>query len=246
MSSSKALYILIIILIFVVAGCYPGEGGYPTGPCGPVAQIQCTPTPPRADAKPTDTPEIEIGTVPLPKLTEPPPEVLPPEGGEHPPESVMPMFDTAMFYYGGSCTPNQIRTEIMVSDPEAYSVVMFYRLRDMESETRTEWEAMAMNPTSDGYYMLTVASSSIPDREMFMSAYFQVQIVGTNQTGDEILRTDVVANQITLLACGEDSPPTTDTPDLPECSDGIDNDGDGLTDMADGRCTSPDDDSEAG
>lgn len=36
----------------------------------------------------------------------------------------------------------------------------------------------------------------------------------------------------------------TDTPDLPQCSDGIDNDGDGDIDMKDGRCTSPNDDSE--
>lgn len=42
--------------------------------------------------------------------------------------------------------------------------------------------------------------------------------------------------------------PPTETPTpipLPECSDGIDNDGDGDTDMSDGRCTSPDDDSES-
>jgi len=42
-------------------------------------------------------------------------------------------------------------------------------------------------------------------------------------------------------------PPPTETPvPLPECSDGIDNDGDGDIDMADGRCLSPDDDDEGG
>ncbi len=184
-----------------------------------------------------------------------PPEELPPQQEEEvPSEPAVPMFDTAMFYYGGSCRPNQLRAEIKVMDPEAYSVVLFYRLRDMDSDTKTEWEAVAMNPGSDGYYVLTVASSSIPDREMFMSAYFQVQIVGTNGAGEEILRTDVVANQITLLACGEEVPEDADEPDddapptvvPPECSDGVDNDGDGDTDMADGRCTSPEDDSESG
>jgi len=33
-------------------------------------------------------------------------------------------------------------------------------------------------------------------------------------------------------------------PDLPQCSDGIDNDGDGYIDMDDGRCLSPDGDFE--
>ena len=46
---------------------------------------------------------------------------------------------------------------------------------------------------------------------------------------------------------GESAKPPTETPTprLPECRDGIDNDGDGDIDMADGRCTSPSDDSES-
>ena len=39
--------------------------------------------------------------------------------------------------------------------------------------------------------------------------------------------------------------PTPTPRPLPQCSDGIDNDGDGNIDMTDGRCSSPDDDSES-
>ena len=42
----------------------------------------------------------------------------------------------------------------------------------------------------------------------------------------------------------EEPEPLEETPDLPACSDGIDNDGDGLIDMADGRCLTPDGDFE--
>lgn len=42
----------------------------------------------------------------------------------------------------------------------------------------------------------------------------------------------------------EEAEPLEPAPDLPACSDGIDNDGDGLIDMADGRCLSPDGDFE--
>jgi hypothetical protein len=41
------------------------------------------------------------------------------------------------------------------------------------------------------------------------------------------------------------SPSPTTTPTAPQCSDGIDNDGDGLVDMEDADCSSPSDDSEA-
>jgi len=120
----------------------------------------------------------------------------------------------------------------------------------MDSEERTEWNAMAMNPGSDGYFKLKLAASSVPDRHMFKSAYLQVQIVGTKQGGEELLRTAVLADQIMLLACSEARPGIvpTDTPAvvLPQCSDGIDNDGDGDVDMDDDRCLSPQDDNEAG
>lgn len=43
-----------------------------------------------------------------------------------------------------------------------------------------------------------------------------------------------------------EQPTATPPPTLPQCSDGIDNDGDGDIDMSDGRCTSPDDDNENG
>jgi len=41
-----------------------------------------------------------------------------------------------------------------------------------------------------------------------------------------------------------EEPETEPEPDRPQCSDGIDNDGDGLIDMADGRCLTPDGDFE--
>ena len=44
----------------------------------------------------------------------------------------------------------------------------------------------------------------------------------------------------------EPLPASTPAPALPQCSDGIDNDGDGDIDMDDGRCLSPDDDNEGG
>src|SRR6201996_3532442 len=40
------------------------------------------------------------------------------------------------------------------------------------------------------------------------------------------------------------TPPATTTPTVPQCSDGIDNDGDGLIDMEDPDCSSPNDNTE--
>ena len=50
---------------------------------------------------------------------------------------------------------------------------------------------------------------------------------------------------ITTPSTTSTTPSTTSTAPLPQCSDGIDNDGDGLIDMEDPDCTSPTDNSEA-
>lgn len=162
---------------------------------------------------------------------------------------IMPSYSTNMFYYGSNtCGPQEIDFMMKVSDPDPHSVVLFYRLSD-ENNNKTEWQAKAMNPGVDDYFTYNLLSSSIPDHDMFNSAYLQVQIVGTHQGGEEFLRTEVLANQIMLSACGVVRPPVstiTPTAILPQCSDGIDNDGDGDTDMDDSRCRNPQDNNESG
>ncbi|MFO8015577.1 MAG: hypothetical protein R6U32_00585, partial [Candidatus Woesearchaeota archaeon] len=61
-----------------------------------------------------------------------------------------------------------------------------------------------------------------------------------------VVRTDVTDDQCSSSSISEDSRWfTVEGDDVPECSDGIDNDGDGLTDMEDPGCSSPQDDDES-
>lgn len=60
--------------------------------------------------------------------------------------------------------------------------------------------------------------------------------------GSSLVKAGTAASESAAVAPSQPQPP----PDLPECSDGADNDGDGLVDMADPDCDSPSDDSEDG
>lgn len=142
-------------------------------------------------------------------VAEPPTDELPEEensdNGEALPGPIR--FDTAMFYYGRGCTPQQVMVEFMIADPDIFNVVLFMRLEDLGSGEKTDWTAVSMNAIGNDYYGRTVASDQIPDAAMFKEAYFQVQIVVTGPDGSEITRTEVVRDQVVLLACGEAPPP---------------------------------------
>jgi hypothetical protein len=59
----------------------------------------------------------------------------------------------------------------------------------------------------------------------------------------------VISHAESTAQCGADpgpDPDPTPTPGNPQCSDGVDNDGDGQVDSADPGCSSPDDDTEGG
>lgn len=116
-------------------------------------------------------------------------------------ELSVPSFSTEKFYYRlGGCGPMEITIRTEGDHPDLYSVVLFYRLQDTASDDRTEWTAVAMNPTADGAFTRTINSESdIPDFALFTSAFFQVQIVATDSEQNEVARTGVFGDAVLEL-----------------------------------------------
>lgn len=113
-----------------------------------------------------------------------------------------PSFSEEELYYRGSCGPKQLTIEINATDPEAYSVVVFFRLADQSSSDQTEWTAMAMNPQGDGDFAITLAlEDDVPLFWSYLQAYLQLQFVATAQTGEEVGRSPVFS-EITVERCG--------------------------------------------
>ena len=206
-----------------------------------------------SDIYPRDTltddgaPAVANVTVGDPADTDSPTEVAPTEVVIEPtPVPAVPMFNQATIYWGGSCTPTQVQAEYKVQVDNIFNVVMFYRLQDMTSSAASAWTGVSMNMGVNDYYVRTLTSGEMPDHTMFQSAYVYFQFVVTGDDGEELLRSDVFSNLGSLMACEEIIPP--------QCSDGIDNDGDGGIDFgtaeevadgtADRQCSSPEDDDE--
>ena len=125
-----------------------------------------------------------------------------------------PMFDTNMFYYG-SCDPQQVMVEYMADYEDIFNVVMFYRLQDVETETKTEWTAVSMNAIGNDYYGRSLTSAEIPDHTMYANSYVQLQFVVTNAEGEQISRSEVFEHMLMLSQCGRAPAPgggATETP----------------------------------
>jgi hypothetical protein len=102
--------------------------------------------------------------------------------------------DRSVYYRGVSCGPKQLTIDVMFSDPEAYSVVIFYRLRDQSSQGTTEWSSAAMSSLGDGYFRYMLSIESMPEFDSFLASFLQVQFVATDAGGEELARTDVFSD----------------------------------------------------
>lgn len=113
-----------------------------------------------------------------------------------------PSFSEMELYYRGSCGPKQLTIEIHATDPEADSVVVFFRLADQNSSDKTEWTAIAMNPHGESNFTITLSiEDDVPLYWSYLQSYLQLQFVASSQGGDEIGRSPVFS-EITVERCG--------------------------------------------
>lgn len=192
--------------VYLISGRAKANGG----PYGDPAEVQITvddsqslaqvASPPVLGTAPSlaITPTIELPTS-VPQITVPTATETPSEAAPGLPE---PSFSDETFYYRGtSCGSNALTIQIMTEDPKVYSVVLFYRLKKMESGETTDWSNVAMNPLGGGMFSRKLTpETDIPGFALFPQSTLQVQLVATQQNGEEVART-IVLSGATLKAC---------------------------------------------
>lgn len=118
-----------------------------------------------------------------------------------------PVPSADVFFYGrNECGPKQITIDValMGGDPAdgPFNMVMFFRLADPDSDRRTEWTALSMNPGGEGMFSRTLMSQTdIPDFNMFVLSWLQVQFVAEDGQGVEVARTTVFPMVAQLSRC---------------------------------------------
>lgn len=155
--------------------------------------------------------------------------------------------------FDGECGPNTARFETSLSySGDISSVLLFFNLQNPNGNS-TGWNSgVTMNEVAQGAYALTLTGEQLAQGATYEqgTVLYQFVVEPTSGQAEDFLRSAVYSD-LAWFAC--DAPETEPT-NAPECSDGIDNDGDGRIDYAppsivgtsgDRECTGAEDDSES-
>lgn len=146
---------------------------------------------------PTATPVVTgtpttVNTVPGPALT---PSSMPEDSG------FVFIVLSGDQLYEGTCGPAQVDFEVQVHRPERVdSVVMFMKLRNQITGAETGWDrGTSLNSERDGRFTYTLKAADLPTAENPTWVVFQM--VGTNDVQDNVARSPVYADRLTLFKC---------------------------------------------
>lgn len=105
--------------------------------------------------------------------------------------------------YWGGCTPNSSTVLAVVDDPdEVFSVLLFTRVKDLHEEDYTPWtKGTVMFDLGDGSFTHTLVGSQIYGHNHYKDSSVFIQLVATNLKGEEVGRTKIYENAITMSPC---------------------------------------------
>lgn len=154
------------------------------------------PSPTMTDT-PTSTPVVTgtatpVNTVPGPALT---PSPMPEDSGFI---SILLSGDQV---YLGTCGAGQVDVEVQVINPnKVKGVVMFMKFRNQITSSETGWDrGTSLVNQGDGRFTATIKASDLPAPANPTWVVFQ--LVGTNDKQDNVARSPVYADRLTLFQC---------------------------------------------
>lgn len=105
--------------------------------------------------------------------------------------------------YWGTCQPNRTKIVVQVEDAEeVFSVIIFVRVKSAKEDDYTPWTTGdAMHNHRDGTFSYTLRANSIYGRNHYQRSWVFLQMVATNEKGEEMGRTLIFSDLIALSPC---------------------------------------------
>jgi hypothetical protein len=122
---------------------------------------------------------------------------------------------STVFYKGsGGCDPNSVKFTIETShDTKATFVVLFVRLVSKTSGAKSEWTSITINNEGADIFTYSLLPSEIKAVDGFENPWVQYQLVATTASSQEVGRTGIFDEYLTLLRCvPTETPSPTITP----------------------------------
>jgi hypothetical protein len=216
----RRFYLMMVLAILMQACAGTPLGDAPTNTPAPTATATVTFTPmdtPTATVTPTITPSPTIVHIPTWDPNQPTATFIPVPIyiGK---DTVTPIVtstplrpgpgflsvqisDNKIFW--GSCKPNKTKITAQVENPEdVFSVIIFVRVKSATKEDYTPWTTgNTMQKHSDGTFSYNLAANSTRGHNHYKNSWIMFELVATNEKGQEVGRTMIYPNAISLSPC---------------------------------------------
>jgi hypothetical protein len=168
--------------------------------CGtPVLQVDLTPrgtiAPIEADATPVKSP---LPSLPTATITNPP-QLIPTPVAAATLRSTFSNVNRSTDRLHLECDPLEIIFNVTVTDPNAETVIFFFRMKDKATGFVSNWSnGEEMKTPGNGNFEFILRAVTIPNEARYKDAWLQYQFVAVNKSQQNIGRSQIFADQITF------------------------------------------------
>jgi len=105
--------------------------------------------------------------------------------------------------YWGGCKHNEATITATVDDPdEVASVIIFTRVKSAEEEDSTPWTSgNVMYNNGNGLFTYRMIGSEVEGHNHYLRSWVYFQLIATDVTGEEVARSRIFTDMISLFPC---------------------------------------------
>lgn len=121
------------------------------------------------------------------------------------------VFISAEEFYKKGCEPGSVKFTAQVAKPaEAIFVVLFVRFKSKQTGNTSEWTSIGMQPLGAGTFTHDLVPEEMKNMDSYKNAWVEYQLVTTNLDANELGRTAIFSERLTLLNCSPTATPTVE------------------------------------
>ncbi len=106
------------------------------------------------------------------------------------------------FFKPGICEPKTVKFTAQVANAAGTAfVVLFVRFKSKQTDATSEWTSITIKPFIPGTFVHDLKAVDMKGVDIFTNAWVQYQFVATDSKSNEIGRTGVFAERLSLLDC---------------------------------------------
>jgi hypothetical protein len=106
------------------------------------------------------------------------------------------------FFKAGVCEPTTVKFTAQVGNPSGTAFVqLFVRFKSKRTGATSEWTSIKMSTKGAGTYTYDLVAAEMKGVASFRDSWVQFQFVATDSKINEIGRTDIFAENLSVLEC---------------------------------------------